>query len=337
MNEEIYETIMKMPEYMEKALKELNIIGKLPREVKGVAFFGMGGSGIAGKIISECMSEYEFKILAYNDLSIPKNIEKEILIVAVSYSGNTEETLNVAKEAIANDRPLAIISSGGKLIELAKLRSIPYIEIPRIFNQPREALPYLFISTAKILMEIVNEISILNQINDVIIVLYEIMKKIKLDNEPMKIAKKILNKNITIYTYNPLTVSAIRFKQSLNENSKVIARMEVIPEAGHNAIMEFEEDYNLLKNMSTIIIRENEIKNKLIKIMMNTFIELIEKRNIQFEEIIVEGNNNLSKVFSAIYLGDLISVELANLKGIDARKINSIEYLKSNINKYLHT
>ncbi|MEM0211051.1 MAG: bifunctional phosphoglucose/phosphomannose isomerase [Candidatus Methanomethylicia archaeon] len=340
MNKEIYETIFNMPNLMEKALMELNLNGDIKYNINKVAFFGMGGSGIAGRIISEWVIEDgKLQISAYNDMKIPRKIDKETLIVSISYSGNTEETIMVAENALRENYPSAIISSNGKLIEIAEKNNIPYVKIPQIFNQPREALPYLFIAAIKVLMEInfINSKHI-KQIHETIKTLYNLREELSLDNVPRKIAEKIHNKFISIYTYDPLTVSAIRFKQSLNENSKAIAKVEVIPEAGHNAIMELEEDTKILGKMIMILIREEDIANRLIEKSIETFKELAVKREMELEEIVVKGGSTLSKIFSAIYLGDLTSVELANIKMIDARKIDSIKYLKSRIRElYLHT
>lgn len=338
-NEEIYETLIKMPNLMETALRELKLNGRLKRDsINKVAFFGMGGSGIAGRIISEWMSEENIQITAYNHMKIPKNLDSETLIVAISYSGNTEETIMIVEEALRENRPFTIISSNGRLIEIAEEINIPHIKIPKIFNQPREALPYLFIAAVKVLMEIelVNSRH-LEELSETIKVLYGLKEEISLNNLPRKYAEKLYDKFISIYTYNPLTISAIRFKQSLNENSKVIAKVEEIPEAGHNAIMEFEEESKILEKLAVIIIREGKIKDTLIEKSVETFKELAIKRRINLEEILVKGEGVLSKIFSAIYLGDLTSIELANIKMIDARKIDSINYLKGKIRKsYLH-
>lgn len=339
-NKEIYETILNMPNLMEKALVELNLRGEIKHNINKIAFFGMGGSGIAGRIISEWINEDgRLQISAYNDMKIPKKIDKDTLIVSISYSGNTEETIIVTENALKENYPSAIISSNGKLIEIAEKNNIPHVKIPQTFNQPREALPYLFIAAIKVLIKIdfINSKHI-EQLNETIKTLYNLREGLSLDNIPRKIAEKMYNKFISIYTYDPLTVSAIRFKQSLNENSKAIAKFEVIPEAGHNAIMEFEEDPKILGKMMAILIREEKISNRLIEKSIEVFKELAVNREMELEEVIVKGESTLSKIFSAIYLGDLASVELANIKMIDARKIDSIKYLKGRMRElYLHT
>ncbi|MEM3615479.1 MAG: bifunctional phosphoglucose/phosphomannose isomerase [Candidatus Methanomethylicia archaeon] len=333
-NRGIYETILKMPELMEKAYEELKVIGEIRGEVGKVAFFGMGGSGIAGRIISEWLNEEngEQLITCYNDMKMPKWVDEETIIIPISYSGNTKETIMATKTAIERKLNIAIISSGGKLIETAERSGIPYVKIPPIFNQPRESLPYLIMAAIKVLLnlKVINEENI-KQIKKAIETLYNVREKIIRDKTPEKLAQKMFNKMIQIYTYNPLTAAAIRFKQSLNENSKTLAKLEIIPEAGHNAIMEFEGEAELLNKNIAIIIREGEIENKLIRISMEVFKELMLKRGMNVEEIISIGEIAISKILTAIYIGDLASIELANIKGVDAREIKSIRYLKSKI------
>ncbi|MCC6017985.1 MAG: bifunctional phosphoglucose/phosphomannose isomerase [Candidatus Verstraetearchaeota archaeon] len=338
MNEEMYETILNMPEFMEKALRELKLNGEIPPEIDGIAFFGMGGSGIAGRITSEWLNyEWGVNVHSYNEIIIPRNLSRKTLITLVSYSGNTEETLMAAKKAIYEGYKVAVISSGGRLMELAVEKGLPHIKIPKIFSQPRESLPYLFTATIKVLIEakIIGSEQ-LNQLDECIKTIYKMREGLRENNVPKMLAERIYGKIISIFTYTPLTPAAIRFKQSLNENSKVIAKIEVIPEACHNAIMEWEEDPEILKKIAMVIIREDNVKEKLIEISMNTLKEIALRKGATMEEIYAIGNNVLSHIFSAIYIGDLVSIELANMKRIDARKINLIDYLKGRIRSSIY-
>jgi glucose/mannose-6-phosphate isomerase len=338
MNEEIYETIFNMPEFMEKALRELKLNGEIPSEIDGIAFFGMGGSGIAGRITSEWLN-YEGGINAhsYNEIIIPRNLSKKTLITLVSYSGNTEETLMAAKRAIDEGYKVAVISSGGRLIELAVEKDLPHIKIPKIFSQPRESLPYLFTATVKVLIEAkIMGSGQLNQLEECIKTLYKVKRGLRENNIPKMLAERVYGKIISIFTYTPLTPAAIRFKQSLNENSKVVAKVEVIPEACHNAIMEWEEDPEILRKIAMVIIRGDNMGGKLIEISVNTLKDIALQKSATVEEIYAIGNNVLSHIFSAIYIGDLVSIELANMKGIDARRINLIDYLKGRIRSSIY-
>jgi len=338
MNREMYETILNMPDFMEKALKELKLNGEVPLEIDGIAFFGMGGSGIAGRIVSEWLNyEWGVNVYSYNEITIPRNLSRNTLITLISYSGNTEETLMVAKNAINGGYKVAVISSGGRLIEIAMEENLPHIRIPRIFSQPRESLPYLFTAAVKMLIEtkLIGNAQI-NQLNDCIETLYNVKNGLNTNNIPKILAEKVYSKIISIFTYTPLTPAAIRFKQSLNENSKVVAKVEVIPEACHNAIMEWEENPEILRNIAMIIIREGVVKERLIEISINTLKEIALQRGATIEELYASGSNVLSNIFSAIYIGDLASIELANIKGIEARRINLIDYLKGKIRSSIY-
>ena len=334
MNEEAYKSIIQMPQYMKKALKNLKLNGRLDKEIDRILIIGMGGSGIIGNIIEEWL-EYSIRIplTTWKDYKLPNWCDKNTLVIAISYSGETEETVTATMNAIKNECMIAIVTSDGRLLKIADDGGIPYIWIPKKFAQPREALPYLFIAVTKILEEIgiLNE-SMEEEIEETIEVLKEIHDKFLNEMRPRLIAERILGKIITIYAYRPLRSAAQRFKQELNENGKCYSKIEFLPEAGHNDIMGWEEDEEILKNIAVIFLRDKD-ENEKMKRRIEVMKEIIKIKGSRIIEINALGSSSLSKIFSTIYLGDLISVELANLKGIDARRVESIMKLKEKLSE----
>jgi len=332
-NERAYEIAFQTPQHLEEANRRCSLIGDLEEKVDKIIFVGMGGSGIIGDIIEEWLEDKtNVEIRVWKDYSLPAWINEEALIIAISYSGNTEETISATMEAVRRKSKIAVISSNGKIIKIAEKNRIPHIIVPGIF-QPREAAPYLLIAAIKIL----RKIGIIGEywkeeFKETLSTLKEMQREIAKDNYVKRIAEKIDGRIIIIYGYRPLRCAALRLKQQLNENSKSFAMMGVLPEAGHNEIEGWEENEKLLSNIAAIFIRDVEEDIRIRK-RIEVFESLMKEKNTPTINIYSRGKSRLCRIMSTIYLGDLISIELANIKGVDASRIEAIIKLKRELSK----
>ena len=281
-------------------------------DAKNIVICGMGGSAIAGDYVREIFDDRN--IIVIRDYYLPKYINKDYLCICISYSGNTEETISCLKDAI--DRGLNIISitSNGKLEEICKDKGIRIIKLPKGF-QPRFAFPYIFVSLIYIL-----DRNVINRLE-------KFLREIEIDEKFVEeVSKKLYEKPVTIICYNKYFPVALRFKTQLNENSKHIARIELIPEMNHN---EIEAYYNNI-NQSFVIIKGGDEPER-ISIRLEYVKNLIEKNSVgDFVEI--EGYGNyLKNVLYFTMLFDALSLKIAEMKNVNPYEIRNIESLK----KYL--
>jgi glucose/mannose-6-phosphate isomerase len=278
-----------------------------------IVFVGMGGSGFAGDVI-KCLAEEEIDIEVVKDYSLPLNLTKKDLVVVVSYSGNTEETLSCAKEAIERKIPIVGIGTGGELEELCS----KFIKIPSGY-QPRDAVAYLVIPILNVLKE-----------NNVLSV--DGYDKIFFNQKEIKIvAKDISNKMIkeipVIYSSTRLRCLAEGTKTRINENGKILAYSNVIPEMNHNEIVGFTEK---VAELFILIIRDVEDHPR-IKKRFEITKDIIEDHGFKCVILDTYGDSLISRVFNTLHIADWISYYLAEQYGYEPAPVEIIEDLKKKL------
>jgi len=293
---------------------------------------GMGGSGVAGDVLSLLSNETSSKnIIVRKSYSIPKKIiERKPFCLFISYSGNTEETISGLEEAVKNNLNWAVISSGGKLIEYALKHNKEYIRIPEGL-QPRAAFGYLAQAVCKI-VDIVEGTEFLKDLRNAGDYLNEILEE-KEDSEIYTEAKNIANrlnkKTSIIYGGTELSeLVASRWKTQINENAKSKAYIGSIPEVHHNEILSWDADIQgSKKNFALIFLRDINEHPKISKRFNLTEKLLGDKIDI----INVETKSSdtlLIKLMELVLLGDLLSLSLADKLEMVPEDIETIENLK---------
>ncbi|MCS7385608.1 MAG: bifunctional phosphoglucose/phosphomannose isomerase [archaeon GB-1867-005] len=328
---EMYLKAIETPKHLERALNQLEIQGMVEGEVDNIVIAGMGGSGVIGNIILDWLEDSSpIPIITWKNYGLPAWADTKTYVLAISYSGNTEEVISAVAEALKRKCKLTLITSNGILENLASSRKIPIIRIPKGY-QPREALPYLL--TAAIIA--LDNLEIIGNWREEMQKTIETLKRIKeeLENKPeiaRQIAEKIKDHQAIIYAYKPLRGAALRFKQQLNENGKSWAKVEIIPEAGHNEIVGWRAEKNSLTNLKAIFIRD-VFESKMMNARISAFKEEIERAGVEAIDIKARGREVLSRIMSVIYLCDLTSIYLALIKGVDPSNIEPIKNLKEKI------
>tara|TARA_A100001037_G_scaffold200559_1_gene179347 strand:+ start:133 stop:1074 length:942 start_codon:yes stop_codon:yes gene_type:complete len=276
---------------------------------------GMGGSGIGGKIV-ETLAAYENigQVFSWNNYGIPAWMSSNDNLICISYSGNTAETLSAAKNAHKIGCKIEVITTGGKLGDLADDNGWQKTIIED-GHQPRAALPLLL----KPLLYKLNFPNIEKMVKEVSEREYQ-REKIE------EIATDLFGKIPCIYTEPSLEPVGYRWRCQIQENAKQLAFHHVIPEMNHNEIVGWT---NSNPNMVPVLIRNlneaDEIKNR-FEALKNTA-----WKDIEVVEIFATCKNNLSNMIETIYIGDMASVQLANLNGVDPTPVEVIENLKNEL------
>ena len=293
---------------------------------------GMGGSGVSGDVLSLISNEVSSKkITVRKTYSIPKKImEVKPFCLFISYSGNTEETLSGLNDAIKNNLDWAVISSGGKLIDLAIEHNKEYIKIPDGL-QPRAAFGYLTQAVCKI-VDIVEGTNFLKELRDVGNYLNEILNEeedSEIFIEAKKISKQINKKTCIIYGGTDLTeLVASRWKTQINENAKSKAFVGSMPEVHHNEILSWDADVEGSKsNYVLILLRDNSENSQIAKrfdLTQKLLGEKVEIFNIEPKS----QSTTLFKLMELVLLGDLFSISLADELNMIPEDIEGIENLK---------
>jgi len=296
---------------------------------------GMGGSAIGGELLKDwTRDKAEVPVEVCREYSLPAYADKNTLVVVVSYSGETEESLSAFLDAIKRECMIICISSGGALHEFAEKLNIPHLRVPSGMA-PRATLPYLFVPLPILLEklglvsgvtpEVSETIKALNQVSDA-----NLPEKLLKDNFSKTLASNICGTVPVVYGFTYYRAVAQRFKTQFNENSKVPAKWEFFPELDHNEIVGWEAVRELAKCFSVMLIRDDDEPDEMRQRIEATK-KLICKQSVKVFEVWGIGKTRLAKMSSVICIGDFTSVYLAVLRRIDPTPVRTISLLKEKI------
>ena len=293
---------------------------------------GMGGSGVAGDVLKLVLNETsQINVEVRKSYGIPRTIaERRPKCLFISYSGNTEETLEAVNDAIKYNLDWSVISSGGQLLELASVNKKPYVKVPTGL-QPRAAFGIM----TKAVMHFVSldtdgkYLKLCNQAGDYLNEALGNQTENELLSHALKISKEISTKTSVIYGGTPLTyLVAQRWKTQINENAKSKAFVGYMPEIHHNEILSWEANKQDSKNNYHLLFLRSPNENsqiskrfELTKKIIGDKVEISEIENISSDNII-------SNLFHLTLIGDLVSVYMAENLNIDPYDITAIEELK---------
>ena len=339
---DMLELIESFPEQCQDA-KHIGGEFELPKNFntncKNIVCIGLGGSGIGADIgRSYVADDAKIPLFVNRNYTLPNFVDEDTLVVASSYSGNTEEVLSAYRDARDRGSKIIVITSGGKLEKSAQIDEAPCIKIPAGFP-PRCALGYSFFPLLILLSKIgiIKDQSLL--IDDAIRVLRKIKNsrlgcKVKYkDNQAKRIASEIYGKLPVIYAGQDHVDSiATRWRGQLAENSKTLASSHLFPEMNHNEVVGWENPKTILRNSIVIMLRDAADHPRISK-RMDITRNIFKKDRIKVIEVRSFGKELLARIFSLIYIGDFVSFYLAILNGIDPTPVERVAYLKKELCK----
>lgn len=328
---------MNMKELVEQFIEQINdaiAIGEqsklkaVNKAFSNIVITGLGGSGIGGKIVSQLVEEQcQLPIIINNTYDVPSFVNANTLVIASSFSGNTEETLMALEQAKSKGAEIAIITSGGKMAEIAAANEYNLIILPQ-GDSPRAMLMYSLIQQFYLLNHYgIIDKSFVSELKSSVNLLTDNLEEIK--EEANSIARSLFNKIAVIYSEAKYEGVAVRFRQQLNENSKVLCWHHVLPEMNHNELVGWAGGND---QMAVLVFRNEDDFYRTQK-RMDITKEVVGKYTNAYIEIWSKGNSRIQRSLYLILLGDWISVYLAELKQVDAKEVHVISHLKGELAK----
>ncbi len=326
------DVITTLPESAEEAIDAAEKVDLKIRPFKNLIITGMGGSAVGGLLLRDWLQPTSrVPIVVYRDYILPSFVGKDTLLFAVSYSGNTEETLSSFEDGRGKGAKIVAFTSGGELEKRVRSAHIPLFKMPPGF-QPRAALAHQFFS----LVVAARKAGIIQdswwEVKEALNVLKELREEMRPENSiksnPAKrLAEELKSYIPLVYGSHIHEAVAYRWNTQLNENSKSPAGFSIIPEAFHNAIMAGEADRALLSKLCVVFLLD-PMEGEHLEAKTRRFINLIKPNFGKVLEVTARGEGRLARILSALYVGDYVSAYLGVLYGKDPSTVESIDRLK---------
>jgi len=296
---------------------------RIKKKVDKVLICGMGGSALPGDVLEMYLRQSKEKIPASVNKTyhLPYWTDKKTLVVCISYSGNTEETLSCLKEAMERNLAIACITSGGEIADICSQKKIPLALVPE-GSKPMIALGFQFSA----LMKILNNCNLTKGLKDISSLEKDLSPNL-LEEKGKEIAEKIKGKMPLIYISHSQKELARIWKIKFNENSKIPSFFNSFPELNHNEMEGFSEEKN--ENFYLLFLRDNQEDPRILKRMNLSFRML--KRKMDSEVIDLEEGTFFFKIFSNIILAAWASYWLAIKRKTDPTPVETIEEFKKNL------
>lgn len=319
--------IAAFPDNIEEALSiALNSVFQIPDTTfRNVVICGMGGSGIGGKLVSFWVqNEISIPVQCFHDYTAPAFINSQTLVIASSYSGDTEETLFFVEEAREKGAHIIGVCSGGKLQTYCAVNNFDCIIVPG-GNPPRTALAFSVIQVTNILTRfgLISD-TVLNNIASAKKLIEEESTIIR--SEALKLAGFLKGTIPVLYATSLYEAVLIRAKQQFNENSKVLCWTHVIPEMNHNELVGWGGGDS---RFSVVYFNTNDLSSRNKK-RADITLEVVTSKT-KLITIDAKGNNPVERSIYLIHLVDWASFYLSEMNQVDAKEINVINHLKSEL------
>ena len=296
-------------------------------DVSHIVFAGMGGSGTIGDIFDAVFSKTNVHVSVVKGYLLPKTVDRDTIVVSTSISGNTVETLSILKRSLEIGCRNVVITGGGRMKEFCTQNGIDF-NTAEMIHSPRSSFPSFLYSTLGILREIIplkegdiiNSIDVLGRTRDTIS-----SENLSGSNHALELAEEIGEIPLIYYPHG-LQASAIRFKNSLQENAKNHAIVEDVIESSHNGIVAWERR----SAIKPILVRGDEDYVK-TKERWRILKEYFEANSVGYKEVFSVSGNILTKLINLIYIFDYASIYRAVLSKTDPAPIRSIDFVKSRL------
>ena len=327
--------VEKLPEFIQIQLDDE---GRKLEEIRSkdfhdVVLMGMGGSASAADVTLDWLSnKISIPAIVHRDPGIPRFVGADTLLIALSYSGETRETLAAFREARKRGSSLIGIGTGGKLREHSKELGIPFVDVLSA-PAPRAALGQMIVACANALhgcgiiqnptAEIELVVKELRRLN------YRVGSETPLSDNPAKrLASSLKDRMPVVFAFRRIASVARRFKNQLAENSKMTAKYSLLPEAAHN---EIEGWHNPHLPFAPMFVRD-PFESLFEKSMLHSFQSTIGKASgIRSEQVRLNSKTRLGSLLSPILYLDYVSVYLALLRGLDPTDTPWIRRYKSGL------
>jgi glucose/mannose-6-phosphate isomerase len=309
--------------------------------VDKVFILGMGGSAIGGDIVRRlALAESRVPVWVHRDYGLPPFVDGNTLVIASSYSGNTEETLSAFTASLQTPAKKLAITAGVKLKEMAEKEVIPVFSID-YQAPPRAAFPHSFVP----LVGIFQKLGLLGDMSADLKQALEILNQLSrdlaetrslADNPAKQLAARMKGRLPVIYSGEILSEVGRRWKNQLNENSKAWAFFELFPELNHNAVVGYDFPAEV-KDRVLVVLLHSALLSPQGRLHCEAAARLLAESGVGYEVVEVAGSTALAQVINLVLFGDYVSFYLAMLNETDPTPLEAVDFVKGYLARFNST
>ena len=326
--------VLAIPEHLRDALWKVESAGLEPWDSPdGLVVAGMGGSAIGGHLARAILGDHASRpLLGARAYGLPPWTTPNTTVLCASYSGNTEETLACFEAAGVIGARRVVVTSGGKLAELARADQVPVVPVAGGF-QPRAAVAYMTVAALQVAALCGVGPGMNSELDVAADHLEELVIEWGPEGPPDGLAKSLaraMHGTIPVVAGAGLTTPiAYRWKTQVNENAKMPAYALELPEMDHNEIAGWGSASEFAR-FSAVFLDDADTHPR-VKERIDVTARLIAPGAAGVHRVESRGQNTAERVFSLVLLGDLVSVYLAALRGVDPEPVDVLDRLKAEL------
>ena len=304
-------------------------------DVRNITLVGMGGSAIGGDFAASLLAdELKIPMSIHRDYGLPAYVGRDSLVIASSYSGNTEESLSAFELAQKRGAKILVLTTGGKIADLARAANYPMVTFS-YKAQPRAALGYSLglVLGCLVKMGFVRDLG--SDIDAALADLAKIEERVHegaRSNDAKRMAIELYGRIIFAYGAGVMGVMARRVKGQWNENAKNWSAFDVMSELNHNAVVGFPHP-PIAREALTVLLLRSDRDNPRHKIRFDVTAELLDRAGVAHKTLRFSGQSMLSEVLQMVMFTDYVTFYLALLNGADPSEVKSIDFLKDRLAK----
>jgi glucose/mannose-6-phosphate isomerase len=312
------------------ALAQTVEISKPKAPIRTIFISGLGGSGIGGTFVAEFIKTHcKVPVVVSKGYDAPAWINRNTLVLCSSYSGNTEETLSTLAQIQGTGAKIVCIASGGKLIEIAQKEGYDHVRVPSGWSSPRACLGYSIVAQMSVLqaLKLIPKALLGKQMPAALNLLEKESEPIK--KSAHKIAAFVHGKTPVIYTADHAEAVAVRWRQQINENAKMLCWHHVLPEMNHNELVGWRDQR---PDVAVVWLRHRD-EHARTAVRTDICKEIVEHYTKTSIEVWSKGRTAIERAMYFVHLGDWVSAYLADLRQVDPVEIKVIDFLKAELGK----
>ena len=325
-----------LPEQVEAAVSRARGIDGLPSHdrVENVVVLGMGGSGIAGDVLVAAAAPFmPVPVTVVKGYVPPDYVGTGSLVFAISFSGNTEETLEAAAAAFEAGASLIVVAGGGELVRLAGEWNVPVVSLPDGIPQPRAALGAMAIPPLVLLEEIGLFPGAVQWVDQAVSQLRTRRDElVRPSNLAEEVARQIGRTIPLIHSSQDLgAVAALRWKAQINENAKCPAFFNVYPELCHNEVAGWGQHGDATRQLITLVNLRHDAEHPQVTRRFELVVDVLREVMADVIEVRAAGEGDLAQLLDLALVGDFVSLHLAGREGIDPGPIPVLDDIKRHL------